>query len=181
MAEVTHLTTEELEAGLDDIRQSPKEEGSLALLVRRPETDAREVLEEGQLTLEDGVVGDNWKTKGGSGSPNPDTQLNVMNARAIALISPDRDRWPLAGDQLYVDFDLSNENIPPGSRVAVGDAIIEVTEVAHTGCKKFVARFGQNAMTFVNSEVGRQLNIRGINAKVVQPGTVRPGDAVKKL
>ena len=181
MADVKHLTMAELEAGLDEIRQSPKEEGSLALIVRRPETDAREVLDEGELTLEEGLAGDNWKTRARAGDPNPDTQLNVMGARSIALISPDRDRWQLAGDQLFLDIDLSNDNLPPGSQLSVGEAVIQVTEVPHTGCKKFVARFGMDAMNFVNSEVGRQLNIRGINARVVKPGTIRTGDVVKKL
>ena len=181
MPDVKHLTMAELEAGLDGIRQSPKGEGTLALIVRRPETEVREVLQEGELTVEDGLKGDNWKTRAQSGEPNPDTQLNVMNARAIALISPDRDRWQLAGDQLFLDIDLSNENLPPGSRLAIGDAVIQVTEVPHTGCKKFVARFGMDAMTFVNSDVGRSLNLRGINARVVKPGKVRTGDPVRKL
>lgn len=181
MSEVRHLTAAELEAGLDEIRRSPKEEGTLALIVRRPQTDAREVLEEGELTLEDGLVGDNWKSRARNGEPNPDTQLNVMNARAVALISPDRDRWQLAGDQLFLDIDLSDGNLPPGSRLAVGDAVIQVTEVPHTGCKKFVARFGMDAMAFVNSDVGRSLNLRGINARVVKPGAIRTGDAVRKL
>jgi MOSC domain-containing protein YiiM len=181
MPEVKHLSMAELEAGLDEIRRSPRDEGTLTLIVRRPETDGREVLEEGELTLEDGLVGDNWKTRARSGEPNPDTQLNVMNARSIALISPAKDRWQLAGDQLFLDIDLSNENLPPGSQLAVGDAVIQVTEVPHTGCKKFVARFGMDAMNFVNSAVGRQLNLRGINARVVKPGAIRTGDAVRKL
>jgi hypothetical protein len=181
MSEVKHLTMEELEAGLDEIRQSPKEAGTLALIVRRPETEKREILEEGELSLEDGLVGDNWKTRGSSDAPNPNMQLNVMNARSVALISPDRGRWPLAGDQLYVDLDLSDANLPPGTRIGVGDAIIEVTAEPHNGCKKFVARFGLNAMKWVNSDTGKQLHLRGINAKVVQPGTIRKGDVVKKL
>ena len=104
-----------------------------------------------------------------------------MSSRAAALVAGDRERWPLAGDQLYVDLDLSDENLPPGTRLALGSAVLEVTDEPHTGCKKFTARFGLDAMVFVNSPVGRALNLRGINARVVESGTVRVGDAVTKL
>jgi hypothetical protein len=175
----------ELEAGLAEIRRSPKDEGALEMIVRRPRVDEREVLAEGELDLIQGLVGDNWKTRGSSltadGSSHPDTQLNVMNARAIALMAQNKARWPLAGDQLFIDLDLSAENLPPGTRLAVGSSVIEVTAQPHTGCKKFVARFGLEAMKFVNSPVGKQLRLRGINAKVVQPGLVRVGDIVKKI
>lgn len=182
---VKHLTMEELEAGLDEIRQSPKDEGVLELIVRRPLLDEREVLEEGELHPADGLVGDSWRTRGSSrtpdGSSHPDMQLNIMNARAIALVAQHKDRWPLAGDQLFIDMDLSAENLPAGTRLALGSAIIEVTEQPHTGCKKFVARFGLDAMKFVNSSVGKQLHLRGINAKVVQPGMIRVGNKIKKI
>ncbi|MBX3010443.1 MAG: MOSC domain-containing protein [Caldilineaceae bacterium] len=185
MTTITHLTTAELEAGLALIRQSPKENGTLSLIVRRPVAEAREVLQEGQLDATEGLVGDNWRTRGSSrtadGSAHPEMQLNLMNTRAIDLIAQDKARWPLAGDQLFVDLDLSVENLPPGTRLAIGSAIIAVTPVPHTGCKKFVARFGLDAMLFVNSPVGKELHLRGINAKVVQAGTIRVGDLVKKL
>jgi MOSC domain-containing protein YiiM len=107
-------------------------------------------------------------------------QLNVMNARAVALIAREEGRWALAGDQLYVDLDLARDNLPPGTRLAIGNAVIEVTAQPHIGCGKFVQRFGVEAMKFVNGTFGRQLNLRGINAKVVQPGIIRVGDTVTK-
>lgn len=185
MIEIRHLTMPELEAGLDVIRQSPKAEGRLALIVRRPQSEAREVLSEGQLDRVEGLVGDNWRTRGSSstadGSAHPEMQLNLMNTRVIDLVAQDPARWQLAGDQLFVDLDLSAENLPPGTQLAIGAAVIEVTPVPHNGCKKFVARFGLDAMKFVNSSVGKELHLRGINAKVIQPGTIRVGDMVKKL
>jgi MOSC domain-containing protein YiiM len=108
-------------------------------------------------------------------------QLNIMNARVIALMAGDKTRWPLAGDQLYIDMDLSAGNLPAGTRLAIGSAIIEVTPPPHTGCNKFVARFGFDAMKFENSAVGRELHLRGINAKIIQAGAVRIGDIAKKL
>ena len=184
-AEAKHLTTAELEAGLDDIRRSPADEGRLEMIVCRPSVEKRRVLEEGRLDVGDGLVGDNWKFRGSSrtpdGSAHRDMQINIMNSRAVALVAGDRERWPLAGDQLYVDMNLSGENLPPGTRLAVGTAVLEITPPPHTGCKKFVARFGIEAMKFVNSGTGRELNLRGVNAKVVSSGTIRPGDAVKKL
>jgi len=185
MAEAKHLTMAELEAGLDTIRQAPKDEGVIALIVRRPKVDAREVLEEGELDLVEGLVGDTWKVRGSSRTPDgaahPDMQLNVMNARVIALVAREKDRWPLAGDQLFIDMDVSSGNLPPGTRLALGSAVIEVTDQPHTGCKKFEARFGLDALKFVNSPLGRQLQLRGLNAKVTQPGVIRVGDFVKKI
>jgi hypothetical protein len=182
---VKYLTIEELEAGLDAIRQSPKNEGVLELIVRRPRVGEREVLQEGKLEVADGLVGDTWSTRGSSrskdGLAHPEMQLNVMNSRVIALVAQERERWHLAGDQLFVDLDLSGENLPPGTRLALGSAVIEVTPQPHTGCQKFVSRFGVDAMKFVNSPLGRQLNLRGINAKVVLPGVIRVRDAAKKL
>jgi hypothetical protein len=185
IADVRHLTTPELEAGLDRIREAPRDSGVLELIVRRPSTGKRELLEEGELDMAEGLVGDSWRSRGGfrgkDRSPDPGTQLTLMNARAAALVARDRERWPLAGDQLFVDLDLSQENLPPGTRLGIGSAVVEVSDIPHTGCKKFVERFGLDAMKFVNSTLGRQLQLRGINARVVQPGTIRVGDAVRKL
>ena len=185
MNDAIHRNASELEAGLDFIRQSPKNVGELKLIVRRPQILLREVLETGELDLIEGLVGDNWKVKGSSrtadGSSHPDMQLNIMNSRAIDWISRSRERWPLAGDQLYIDLDLSGENLPAGTQLTLGTALIEVTAQPHTGCKKFVERFGLDAMKFVNSEIGRSLNLRGINARVIKPGKIKVGDLATKL
>ncbi len=183
---VTHVTTAQLEAGLAVISESPKDAGEVQLIVRRPRVNEREVLEEAQLDLIDGLAGDTWKFRASSRStdkksPHPDMQLNVMNARAVALVAQDPARWALAGDQLYVDLDLRGANLPPGTRIGIGSAVIEVTSQPHTGCGKFVERFGLDAMKFVNSPVGRALNLRGINARVVQAGAIRRGDLARKL
>ena len=185
IGEIKHLTMEELEAGLDEIRQAPKDEGVLLLIVRRPQVEEREILEEGELHLHEGLVGDSWirrpSSRTADGSPHPDMQINVMNARAAALVAQDKSRWHLAGDQLYLDMDLSLENLPPGTQLEIGSAVIEVTPPPHTGCKKFVARFGLDAMKFVNSSVGRELQLRGVNAKVIQGGRIRVGQVVRKV
>jgi len=182
---MAHLSLAELEAGLDEIRDAPSDEGELRLIVRRPAIDEREVLEEAELDTIEGLVGDNWRVKGSSstedGSSNPDAQLTLMNARVTALVAQDEDRWALAGDQLYVDFDLSEANLPGGTRLQIGDAVIEISALPHTGCAKFIRRFGVDAQKFVNSKVGRELNLRGRNAKVVTAGTVRAGDRVTRL
>jgi hypothetical protein len=182
---VKHLTMEELEAALDHLRQSPKDEGVVQLIVRRPKVDEREVIDEGELDTAGGLIGDSWILRSSrrtpDGSPHPDMQINIMNARVTALVAQEKERWPLAGDQLYIDMDLSKENLPAGSRIAIGSAVIEVSPLPHTGCHKFVARFGLDAMKFVNSEVGKQLCLRGINAKVIQAGVVKVGDQARKI
>jgi hypothetical protein len=179
MSEVRHLTAAELEAGLEEIRRAPRDRGTLAMIVRRPGVDVRDVLELAELDEQLGLVGDCWQPDGeGDGFG---CQLMLMNIRAADLVATSRNRVPLAGDQLYVDFDLSGENLPAGTRLAIGAAVVEVTPPPHTGCHKFTARFGLEAMKFVNSPVGRQLNLRGLSTRVRRGGAVRIGDKIVKL
>jgi hypothetical protein len=178
-----HRSLDELRGWLDAIRSAPSTEGRVELIVRRPAVEAREVVGHGELCAANGLVGDNWNVKptSATGMPNPKAQLTLMNARAAAAIAGERDRWPLAGDQLYVDFDLSADNLPAGTRLAVGAAQLEVSDEPHLGCGKFVRRFGVDAMKFVNSVDGRALNCRGINARVIVSGVVQNGDTIRKL
>lgn len=183
--EARHLTLDELNAGLGTVRQAPTDHGVLRLIVRRPAIGEREVLDEARLDVQEGLAGDNWSARARQQTPprepNPQTQLTLMNARVADLVSDGRrERWPLAGDQLYVDLDIGRANLPAGSRLRIGGALVEVTPEPHTGCRKFVERFGIDAMAFVNSDEGRQLCLRGINTRVVQAGTIRVGDRVTK-
>ncbi len=182
-----HRTPEELAAFVPQLLHAPRDVGTLKLVVRRPAPGEREVLDEGELDVALGLVGDGWAERGSSrtpdGGPHPDMQLNVMSARMVAFLAGDPARRPLAGDQLYLDLDLSHDNLPAGTRLTIGEpsvrgAVIEVTEVPHTGCAKFVERFGAEAMRFVNGPVGRPMRLRGLNARVVVSGRVRPGDPV---
>ena len=185
MEPLTHLSLAELEAGLGIIRQSPQDNGLLKLIVRRPKVDEREIVNEAELDLEEGLVGDTWKARGSKatpdGSANINAQITLMNMRAIALLAQDESRWALAGDQLFVDFDLSEANIPAGTRIAIGSAILEVSATPHTGCAKFSERFGKDALKFVNSPDGKQLHLRGVNARVVQAGEIQVGNVVRKV
>jgi MOSC domain-containing protein YiiM len=185
MDTAVHLSITELEAGMEHIRQSPRENGVVKLIVRRPNVDERELVDQADFSLSDGLVGDNWKQRGSASTPDhsahPEAQVTVMNARAAALMAQSDERWPLAGDQLFVDFDLSDDNIPAGTHIQLGSVVLEVSEKPHTGCNKFSARFGIEALKFVNSPEGKHLHLRGINTKVIQAGTIRLGDVVKKL
>jgi len=184
---VPHLTMEQIEAGMAEVRRSPRDAGTLDLLVRRPEVDAREILDEGRLDLGAGLRGDTWAQRGSGrtsdGSAHPDMQLNVINSRFAALIAGSaHEAWALAGDQLFLDLDLSAEALPAWTRLAIGDvAVIEVTDQPHTGCAKFAARFGRDAHKIVWSDRGKELRLRGLNARVAVAGTIRPGDAVRVL
>jgi hypothetical protein len=181
---VEHQLLAALEGGLDEIRRSPSDRGVLELIVRRPAEEEREVLDEATLDTVDGLVGDCWRRRGSKrtedGSAHPDMQLTLMNARVAALVAGHPDRRQLAGDQLFVDLDLSYDNLPPGTRLEVGSALIEITDQPHTGCGKFARRFGNDAQRFINSAAGRELNLRGVNARVVAGGVVRLGDPIVK-
>jgi len=170
---------------LDHILQAPKDSGVVELIARRPARNEREILNEAALDLSAGLVGDawisNWNDRVPDGTPDPNRQLTLMNSRVIALLAPEKERWCLAGDQLYVDFDLSAENLPAGTRLQIGTAIVEVSSPPHTGCDKFSARFGLDALKFVNGPARKQFRLRGINARVVESGVVRRADVVRKV
>ncbi|HEY6058361.1 MAG TPA: hypothetical protein VIV06_10025 [Candidatus Limnocylindrales bacterium] len=167
------------------IDRAPRDVGRLELIVRRPSVDAREVVGEGRVDPALGLIGDGWATRGSrhtpDGSADPATQLTLISVRVLTAIEPDRSRWPLAGDQLYVDFDLSADRLAAGSRLAIGEAIVEVSDVPHTGCAKFGARFGSDALRWINSPTGRSYRMRGLNARIVVAGSVRVGDAIRRL
>ena len=179
-----HLSRERLEAGLGRIRESPQDHGRLVLVVRRPEVGQRELLEEAVLDQVTGLEGDNWLARGSSSTPDrsahPDKQVTLINARLAELVADGTERMALAGDQLFVDLDLSVDNLPAGSLLAVGEAVLRVSEAPHTGCAKFIERFGTEAMRFVNSRIGRQLRLRGMNTRILVPGTIRLGDLAVK-
>ena len=180
-----HRTLEELEVDIDHVRAAPSTRGTLEMIVIRPDVGERLVLDEAELDGAYGVVGDSWKDRGSSrtadGSSHPDMQLNVICSRVLDLIAGGRERWSLAGDQLCVDFDLSEANLPPRTRLTIGNAVIEITDQPHTGCGKFSSRYGADAFRWVNSPEGMALRLRGVNARVVEPGVIRSGDPVTKL
>ncbi len=172
------LSPMQLEAGLDTVRQSPSDAGTLEMIVVRPQTDERQVVTSAEISLDAGVVGDNWSQRR---RVNPDAQITIMNMRAARLIAQTDERVPLAGDQLYVDMDLSEDTLPIGQRIQIGSAVLEVSPVPHNGCKKFANRFGVDAVKFVNSAEGKQLHLRGINMRVIEPGDIQVGDRVEKV
>lgn len=180
-----HRTTEELEALLDEIRAAPADAGVIEMIVRRPVEGEREVVETAELSVEDGLVGDDWLARTlrrfPGEEPVRENQLTIMNSRAAAAVAVTRDRWALAGDQLYVDMDLGVENLPPGTKLGIGDAVVEVSAVPHTGCAKFSERFGAKALRFANVGVGKELRLRGLNARIVTGGRIRVGDVVTRL
>jgi hypothetical protein len=180
-----HLTMADIQTGLAELGASPQDKGTLEMIVSRPNSGERVVLERAELDLNDGLVGDNWRVRGSKatedGSAHPEAQITLMNSRIIQLIAQERSRWPLAGDQLFVDLDLSTANLQPGQRLAIGTAVLEICELLHAGCDKFTERYGHDAIRFVNSPEGRQQRRRGIYARVIQPGTIQNGDTVSKI
>jgi MOSC domain-containing protein YiiM len=177
-------TLADLDACLDHVCSSPRDAGVVELIVVRPAMGERTVLDETMLDVTRGVVGDMWPTRKSrhmpDGSPNPEQQVTLMNVRAVAAIAA-RERWPLAGDQFYVDFDLSQANLPAGTQIAIGEALVVISELPHLGCAKFTERFGSDATKWVNSPTGRELRLRGVNARIVRGGVVRRRDAVRPV
>lgn len=180
-----HRSTAELEAALSHIREAPGSTGTIELIVRRPAEDAREVLDVAEINDAEGIAGDTWNQRSSptsaDGGPHPDAQITIMSSRAAAAVIGPVERWPLAGDQIYADLDISHETLPAGAHLRLGDAIVEITAKPHRGCAKFAARFGRDALRFVNTGEGRDLRMRGVNCRVIQPGTVRPGDPITRL
>lgn len=180
-----HRSINDLTEGLEHLLDSPVSEGVVEMIAVRPAEDRRELLSTGKLDTELGLVGDNWKARGNrhtaDGRADPKAQLTLMNSRVANLVAGERERWALAGDQLYVDLDLSIQNLPPGARLQIGDAVIEISDTPHTGCPKFASRFGAEALRFVNTGVGRDARFRGVNTSIVQSGEVSVGDSVIKL
>ena len=181
----THFTLEDLYTKLEHIQQSPKDSGRVELIVRRPTTEEREIISHGRLITSAGLEGDNWFARGSTsmpvGSANPEAEITLMNTRVIQALTQDGTRWAVAGDQFFVDFDLSEENLPAGSRLAIGSAIVEVSSLPHNGCKKFSARFGVDALKFISMAENKPLRMRGINAKIIQAGEVKQGDLIRKV
>jgi MOSC domain-containing protein YiiM len=175
----------DFEPHLDSVRAAPPEGGHVELIVLRTGPGQRSVVTQAAIDVDDGVVGDSWRTRGSTsrpdGSAEPDAQVTIMSTRVLAAIEPDRSRWPLAGDQLLVDADLSVQNLPAGTRIAVGEAVLEVSGKPHTGCSQFRERFGSDALRWVNSPVGRELRMRGVNLRVISGGTVRVGDELRRI
>jgi len=178
---ITHpRTADQLAAALSTISGAPRQVGRVELIVRRPANLEREVIELGQLDPAVGLVGDNWSIRPSkTGAPNPNAQVTVMSIRALRALC-DAAEWALAGDNLCVDLDLAAATTPPGTRLVIGDAELEVTADPHTGCAKFTERFGSEATRWVNSTIGRELNLRGINTRVLRGGAVRRGDPIVK-
>lgn len=167
---------------VDEILAAPKDAGPVEMIVRRPGENEREIVQSAELTKEQGLIGDSWISRvDENGDPRLAAQLTLMNSRVADAVAVTRERWPLAGDQIYVDMDISKENLPPGARIQVGSAVVEISEVPHTGCDKFAGRFGKEALRFANVGVGRHNRFRGVNAFVVEPGSFQVGDKIAKL
>ena len=163
----------------DAAEMSPADGGTVEMIVRRPRQDQREALDEARLTAEDGLSGDNWRARVGADS-DPQTQITMMNSRVAQLITDDKSRWAEAGDQLFIDLDISKANLPPGTKLRIGDALLEIAVKPHTGCAKFAKRFGAPARKWVMSDEGKEERLRGVYARVIRDGVVRVGDAIEK-
>lgn len=180
-----NLTLGELWTGWEQLEPSPTDIGTIEMMIRRPNVDEREEVEEATFDTKEGLVGDNWLTRGSSstsdGSAHPEAQITLMNSRVVQLLAGDKSRWAIAGDQLFVDFDLSMDNLPAGQRITIGDVVLEISQKPHTGCGKFARRYGAHARKFVMTDRGKQLRLRGVNAQVIQGGTITKNDTIRKL
>jgi MOSC domain-containing protein YiiM len=180
-----HLSALELEPGLADVLESPADNGRLESIFVRPAPNERRALTAAQLSPDRGIDGDRWVHDGShaskGGAPNPRSQVSLMNSRYLRTIAGEEDAMCLAGDNLVVDFDLSEANLPAGSQLAIGDVvIIEITDLSHTGCGKFQNRYGKEVREFTNNERGKSLHLRGRYARIVTGGAINVGDAVRK-
>ena len=183
---LSHASTVELEQGLAEVTASPSDAGRLESIVVRPATSERRTLESATLTPERGIDGDRWVSDSfyrlQDGRSDPRCQVSIMNARFLRQIAGDKSAMCLAGDNLIVDLDLSEANLPPGSRLAIGsEVVLEITDVSHTGCTKFGKRYGQEARAFANNERGKSLHLRGRYTQIIRGGTIRLGDTVRKV
>ena len=180
-----HLTMAELEDGFPEIIRSPKDNGRLEGIVVRPARGKRQELRTSDVSFDGGVHSDLWAKacwkSTEDGRPHPDVQICIMNARCIALIAQERGNWAPAGDNLFIDLDLSPDNLPPGQRLAIGTAIIEITDTPHNGCAKFIGRYGRDAGIFVNGRLGKRHRLRVVYARVIRDGTVTVDDVVTKV
>lgn len=177
-----HVTRESLDGRLPELRSLDTDAGTLELIVVRPTEGERETPETAELTIEDGLVGDRWQAHGETnGRVDRHNQLTIASTHLLGLIA-EPERWPLAGDNLLVDIGLDKANLPAGTRLAIGETVVvQISEEPHTGCAKFSARFGSDALKFINSPEGRELRLRGLNAQVIVPGTISTGDAVRRV
>lgn len=180
-----NLKIDKLWSGWEQSEKSPKDVGTIEMIVRRPQADEREEVQQAEFDTKEGLLGDNWLARGNGsrpdGSADPEAQVTLMNSRVIQLIAGDKSRWAIAGDQVFVDFDLSSDNLPAGHRIQIGEAILEISETPHTGCAKFAKRYGAHARKFVMTDEGKQLRFRGVNAKVIQGGMIKLSDTITKL
>lgn len=175
---------EELERKFTALEPSPKDIGTIELIVCRPVLNERQILEEGEITIDEGLVGDYWKDRPVEGEDNTKFQITLINSKMMGLIAGEKENWPPAGDQLYVDFDLSLTNVPIGQKLALGsnnDVILEISDIPHNGCKKFMSRYGKDAQLFVNARERKHLRLRGANAKVIKSGKIHINDTIKKI
>ncbi|MEM6942438.1 MAG: MOSC domain-containing protein [Pseudomonadota bacterium] len=180
-----HRTRAELEAALPLILAAPKDGGRLDMIVSRPAPGERTLPQRARLTAEGGVEGDHW-AKGcwlslDDGTPHPDVQICLMMSRMIRAIAGEEAHWPPAGDNLFIDMDLTPANTPPGTRLALGSVEMVVTPEPHNGCEAFIERFGREACVFVNTGPGKTHRLRGIYCRVTKDGDISVGDSLRKI